>query len=347
MLADSNDSLEGAVEPSGRREMIRGSIARIFLTIAILLVVVAFIWTGYTRSWTGFGNKSLWDWMELLIIPIVLSTGAFLFNHAERKADRIREEQRAELEFQLASDNAQEAALQNYLDRITDLLLEKGLLTSKPGEEIRDITRARTLTVLWVLDGTRKATVLEFLHKSRLISGAAVISLHQAFLNGLDLLFMTDLSGANLAGAFLNNAGLVSVNLREANLSGAYLRGTHLNGADLTGANLADATLSEATMAESLMLSGDVTEAELRSTALDDPQLSATDLGEVLEGANLRGAIVTDDQLATVRSLKGATMPDGSRYDGRFILAGDILVAQMQGIDPDDSEALARWYAGV
>lgn len=127
------------------------------------------------------------------------------------------------------------------------------------------------------------------------------------------------------------------------------MRGTHLNGADLTGADLTDATLSEATMAEALILSstGNVTIAELRGAVLDDPELRKGDLEEVLEGVNLRGAIVTNDQLATVRSLKGAIMPDGSRYDGWFNLPGDILAAQMQGIDSDDPEALACWYAGV
>lgn len=345
MRADNNDTLQACVEPSGWRNSIRSFIARIFLTVAVLLVVGVLIRVGYTKSWTGFGEKTLWDWMTLFIVPSVLAAGAFLFNRAERKADRIREEKRAELELQLASNNAQETTLQNYLDRMTDLLLEKELLTSKPGDEIRDIARARTLSVLQVLDGTRKGTVLEFLHKSNLITSDAVISLHQASLNGLDLLFMTNLSRANLAGAFLNDAGLVSANLKGANLSGAFMRGTHLNGADLTGADLTDATLSESTMAEALVLSGDITIVELQDSVLDDPELSESDLGEVLEGATLRGAIVTNDQLATVRSLKGAIMPDGSRYDGRFNLPGDISAAQMQGIDPDDPEALAHWYA--
>jgi uncharacterized protein YjbI with pentapeptide repeats len=34
-----------------------------------------------------------------------------------------------------------------------------------------------------------------------------------------------------------------------------------------------------------------------------------------LEGANLSGANVTDEQLAQARSLKGATMPDGTKHE--------------------------------
>ena len=34
------------------------------------------------RAWkrTGFGDKTVWDWMELLIVPLVLAVGALLFN---------------------------------------------------------------------------------------------------------------------------------------------------------------------------------------------------------------------------------------------------------------------------
>ncbi len=35
---------------------------------------------------TGFETKSLWDWMELLIIPFVLALGAFL-NRSERAVE--------------------------------------------------------------------------------------------------------------------------------------------------------------------------------------------------------------------------------------------------------------------
>jgi hypothetical protein len=347
MQAYRQNQFKRTVAPRGRSTTIGRSVAKVFLVIAIVLAMGAFIRIGYTKSWTGFAEKTLWDWLELLIIPVVLATGAFLFNHAERKADRIREEKRAELEFSLAAANAQESALQNYLDRMMDLLLDRKLLASKPGGEIRDIARARTTSLLGILQGGQKGTVLEFLHKSRLITGDSVISLHQVSLSGLDLIWNSNLEEINLAGAFLNFAGLVNANLRGANLRGAFLIGTHLNGADLTNADLTDAILSESKAVDALMLSSDaVSDNELRRFAHTVPELSEGDLDQVFEGTDLSGAIITDKQLATVRSLKGATMPDGSRYDGRFNLPGDILSAQKQGVDPDDPEAMERWYAG-
>ena len=43
-------------------------------------------------------------------------------------------------------------------DRMTELILDKGLCSSEPPPEVRDIARVRTLTVVRGLDGERKAS---------------------------------------------------------------------------------------------------------------------------------------------------------------------------------------------
>ena len=76
---------------------------------------------------TGFETKTLWDWMELLIVPFVLAGGAFYLNRNERETerevaqvraieDRELAENRAILEREIATDRQREAALQSYLD---------------------------------------------------------------------------------------------------------------------------------------------------------------------------------------------------------------------------------------
>src|SRR5688572_26778794 len=129
---------------------------------------------------TGFEPKTLWDWMELLIIPLILAMGAFYLNRSEREVERERVERRAKFERQRAEENAdlereiatdrqQEAALQAYLDRMAELLLEKELRTTE-NEEVRNVARIRTLTVLRGLDATRKGLLLRFLYEAGLIS---------------------------------------------------------------------------------------------------------------------------------------------------------------------------------
>jgi hypothetical protein len=53
---------------------------------------------------------------------------------------------------------------------------------------------------------------------------------------------------------------------------------------------------------------------------------------------------LTDEQLLQVKRLWGATMPDGSPYDGCFKLQGDLEFAQWAKVDADDPEAMAYFF---
>lgn len=52
-------------------------------------------WTGYSRSASPLTTeqlierqKAIWDWLELLLIPLVLAAGGLWFSWAERRNDR-------------------------------------------------------------------------------------------------------------------------------------------------------------------------------------------------------------------------------------------------------------------
>jgi hypothetical protein len=90
-----------------------------------------------------------------------------------------------------------------YLDRMSDLLFTEHLATSQPGDEVRQVARARTLTLLPQLNGTRKSEVMQFLYEAGLIGDRSVSAI-------------VDLSNANLS-----NANLIGANLSDANLRGA------------------------------------------------------------------------------------------------------------------------------
>ncbi|HAG99729.1 MAG TPA: hypothetical protein DCL75_12965 [Ktedonobacter sp.] len=34
-------------------------------------------------NWKGFSDKKLWDWLGLLIIPVILAVGGFLFTEQQ------------------------------------------------------------------------------------------------------------------------------------------------------------------------------------------------------------------------------------------------------------------------
>ena len=240
--------------------------AVIISLLVILLVLLVVIILGYIFNWpwTGLHGKTLYDWLQLLIIPVVLASGGYLFN-----LTISRNEQK------IASDNQHEAALQAYIDKMSELLLAKKLRESVEGDEVRKLARVRTLTVLEQLDGKRKRSVLQFLYESGLINidkDKCIICLKEANLKDAKLRDII-LRRADLREAYLYGADLsYGADLREADLSGAHLDEAKLNGAKLDGADLTGANLKGAT---------GITDKELEKVA---------------------------------KSLKGAIMPDGTKH---------------------------------
>lgn len=219
------------------------------LAVALLVggigVDLTYHWTGYSRFTSPLTStqiierqKTIWDWLELLLIPLVLAAGGLWFSRVERRNEQKIAVQRAERELMLADENAQEAALQAYLEQMSTLLLDKGLRTSEEEDEVRDVARAWTLTVLRRVQGGRKGVVVRFLYESGLIMRApTVISLADANLSGVYLV------GANLSGADLHYADLSRANLSRAILDSAILSGANLHYALLEYAILRHADL--------------------------------------------------------------------------------------------------------
>jgi uncharacterized protein YjbI with pentapeptide repeats len=307
---------------------------KLFWWVPIILILVALIasvvylgLTGTTwPAWTGFGDytgplikdnrgKTLWDWMELLIIPIVLGFGALWFNRSERKNDRKIAEERNKNEQEIAADRMREAALQTYIDRMTELLLEKDLRNSKPEDEVRDVARTRTLTTLRILDPVRKGLLVRFLTEAELIrKDSPVINLSGADLNNIRL-SGADLKEVNLSQAFLAKAYMDETRLSNANLSGAQLIGAHLyfdrlDKADLSRANLSEADLGRADLHGADLSGAYLIEADLREAFLGEANLA----GAVLIRADLRGADLEGanlDQTEFHRTI----MPDGKIHE--------------------------------
>jgi uncharacterized protein YjbI with pentapeptide repeats len=269
------------------------------------------------KPWTlkEFGGKTVWDWMQLLIVPVALAVIGFAFTVQQDARQQAIEDQRAEAERELAEQRAQDEALQAYLDQMNNLLLEHNLRNSQEDSGVRTLARARTLTVLGRLDPSRKTAVMKFLvdaeliqsrgEEPRLIIEGPIIDLSGA-----------DLSEADLRLLNLSNADLIDADLRGADLYGAYLLAANLGGADLRGANLSAANLSAANLNLANLSGADLREAYLSNAFLSEVDLSGADL----RGANLSGADLseakgtTKEQLEQAKSLEGATMPDGSKH---------------------------------
>lgn len=241
----------------------------------------------FATGWIGFQGKTLWDWIQLLIVPALLSGGALFFN-----------DRNAKTQLELASDSQQETALQDYIDDMSTLLLDADLRGSQTGSEPRTVARTRTLSVLRAVDADRARTVLQFLQETQLISiTAPVIVMNLANLPEVDL-FRTDLSYTDLGGVRLTDAVLTEADLIGTNLARADLTTARMSGADFSGANLAGAILANTTLTNANFTGANLTGANLA--------------GANLAGAVLTNAQLTDEQLAQAKSLTGATLPDGT-----------------------------------
>jgi len=231
------------------------------------------------------------------------------------------ENRRAEAERALEEQRAQIVLLQGYLDQMTQLVLEKSLRFQGGDLQIRELARARTLTVLEALDPVRKDNVLRFLVEDRLIQetgGSVPVVLAAADLHGVDLpeadmkgavMEDVDLTEAKLQAANLSDADLTNADLSKANLEEATFEGASLNNADLHGANL---SLLEKDERDALFGAPRRNEAGFSSASfVTVDQLADADL----TGATLKGARVTREQLDQAASLEGATMPNGQKYE--------------------------------
>ena len=248
----------------------------------------------------GLQGKTVWDWMQLLVVPLALVSIGLVFSMVQdarqqeiedrrAKAEQEIEDRRAKAEQALAEQRAQDEALQAFLDQMGQLLLEKDLRISKEGSEERTLAKARTVTALQRLDANHNRIILRFLREAMLIrEGSSVVNLTNADLQGADL------RGADLNSIDLEGADLTDADLSGANLSYTYLHSTHLERATLQRADLTGAELNDA-----------------KDT--DDPPANLQ--GADLTSAVLNDAKVTDEQLAKCKTLAGATMPNGQKYE--------------------------------
>ena len=103
-------------------------------------------------------SKTLWDLLQLLIVPVILVGVSLWWNASQDSRDKRRAEQ-----------VRQDTTLDDYIQQMSDLMLSKRLLSSKPGDAARSVAHTITLTTLRRLDGARKGEVVRFLEEARLI----------------------------------------------------------------------------------------------------------------------------------------------------------------------------------
>jgi uncharacterized protein YjbI with pentapeptide repeats len=295
------------------------------------------------------------DVAELLIVPLTLAVVAYAFSRYQRREDHEIASERRETDQQIAADERatereiardrnEEAELQTYFDRMSELMLTHKLrpqLERNENEETDTtncetasiIARARTLAILRSMQSPiRKASVLRFLYESRLIDrGSTVVDLRGADLRRANLR-EANLSGADLGETDLGGADLCEARLHGATLREAILRGAKLRRANLTRADLSKATLQGATLYGATLRGAKLHEAILRESDLTRADLTEANLGEIsLKGSILEWAYLSNADLHNA-TLRGAKLHKAD-LTGAELDQANLFWADLRGAD--------------
>jgi hypothetical protein len=155
------------------------------------------------------GKKDAVQVYAVIVAGVIASLTAAV-GLANLRLTRKNLEQQRELEAQ----RAQGTALQAYYEQIGNLLTKYDLRTTQR-EEVKELARGQTLTVLQEADGNGKGSLLTFLHGAGLIrTGNPTVALTGAHLQGV-VLRRADLRGANLQDAILQGAILQEANVTD------------------------------------------------------------------------------------------------------------------------------------
>jgi uncharacterized protein YjbI with pentapeptide repeats len=259
-------------------------------------------------QWTGVKDKTLWEYLQLLIVPLLLTLVPIQISQYQKKVDdrqaniqkQINEE-RVQKEKEDALNKRQQDTLNSYIDAITDLMKTGLGKESEEGTRLVPIATSRTILTLRELNGSRNMIVVGFLKESKLIRQ------NPKYRKAQSATYQKEQAKYSHCLAEKRNSceppdplpPLPPLSLKEANLSNVQFDKVDLNTLDLAGANLRDAKLTDA-----ILIDTNLEKADLR--------------GANLTGANLTGANLKDARLPAKELLQGVRycdtkMPDGNK----------------------------------
>jgi hypothetical protein len=246
---------------------IKGLLSVLLFSLSIFLVIIISNWISNFK-WSGFQKKSFWDWLQLLIVPLMLAFGAFYLNYASETRDK-----------QIAEEGKQQELLKDYFSKMQTLIVEtkkskdsqpkivetkKSVETTKSKDsqpnpdgspllpEFIPIAQALTLAVLDELDGKRKGKVISYLADSKLITAnikdqksKPVIDLRKANLKEI-VLEDVSLDGLSITGADMTEAKLTEVILTNSNLVSSKFINATLDTVDFSGSKLGNSNFYDA-----------------------------------------------------------------------------------------------------
>jgi uncharacterized protein YjbI with pentapeptide repeats len=266
---------------------LRGILPLLLLLLIIANVAIVSNWISNFK-WSGFQKKSFWDWLQLLIVPLMLALGAFYLNSAADFRD-----------YQIAQERKQQEILTDYFSKMQGLIVETKKSKETPGSkesnseerlllEFRPTAQALTLSVLEQLDGKRKGKVITYLAESQLITADNNEPSPQPEI---------ELDGANLKGMVLNdvdqvvkNGNKLRVIIKKSDMTDSRFEriGLFAN-SDLTGSNFSNSILTSVDFTNANMPQAKFIKGKINNVNFTDTKLKET----IFDGVKLENIVVS------------------------------------------------------
>ncbi|MEM8721809.1 MAG: pentapeptide repeat-containing protein [Cyanobacteria bacterium P01_G01_bin.39] len=194
------------------------------VSYSVLFTVILGIWISLIaisgRYWSGFSDRTTWQWLDLLIVPLVLIVAAYSLDINETR--RQTNNTNIEYENQLVL---------SYLEQVRNLLLNQDYVLEENSHfsDIHKDTKRKsieslTISVLSNVREERKKLIINFLRNTELITLDSDLAKKSG--SGLDTYI-------SLRGADLTNIDFKNEELRNINFRGSFLYGSDFSNADL------------------------------------------------------------------------------------------------------------------
>jgi hypothetical protein len=206
----------------------------VLIVAGMALLVLHFL----RPHWLGFKGKTLWDWMSLLLVPSIIATATLVVNHVQAQSNQ---------------STIQESAFQQYIDRISNLVLSP---LDHNATVTNAVAQAHTAAILQIVRQERAGRVLSFLDQ---------LGRLKDFIPDLEGI---DLTNAELKGFNLDGLEFDRVRFVRADLEGASLIRSDLEAVNFSGADLKFTTMHFASFENTIMDKANLAHADIRFTDL-------------------------------------------------------------------------------
>ncbi len=273
-------------------------------------------------------GKRPWDWLQLLLVPLVLFLVAYAFNSYQASTSQ-----------QIEEKSKQEQVVDDYLNQMSTILLQHNLHDSKSGDPIRALAQAFTLTALDRLDSEHKNIIILFLYRADLLKYHYYLhnekecgdptALKKQFPDEKPII---TLSQGDIEGVTINNLGLACIDLHNMEMEGANFSESDLDRADL-GLSFA----MGADFSYTSLIAADLYFLDLENANLQGAQLQFANMeGICLAHARLDGADLQHADLKVLHHL----ISQPALYCGQYLTSSGILDNRLTPIPANLSGAV-------